>query len=171
MYHQWWHVIFVSFKLVSSFLRRELVLYANMQTNTLKKQKRTTSGIYCIFIHGHLKNLSLIDKFNIAIRKMNSKSCFAVCLAENRFRWKNQFQVFISVFIVMVRGESNVIAWWVLERLRATTAVSLSCFTSGLAKLWHCHWCGQPREHTECGGNVEQRLADLKGVYFPRAEN
>ena len=98
-----------------------------MRTYTWKK-KRTKSWTHCIFILGNLKNLSLIRKFKVAIRKMNSKSCFAVCLAENRLRWKNQFQVSISVFIVMVRGERNVIAWWVwnvyMRSPRAHWAVS-----------------------------------------------
>lgn len=98
-----------------------------MQTYTWKK-KRTKSWTHCIFILGNLKNLSLIGKFKVAIKKMNSKSCFAVCLAENRFEWKNQFQVSISVFIVMVRGERNVIAWWVwnvyMRSPRAHWAVS-----------------------------------------------
>ena len=77
---------------------------------TPERKKRTKSWIHCIFFLGNLKNLSLIGKFKVAIKKMNSKSCFAVCLAENRFEWKNQFQVSISVFIVMVSGERNVIA-------------------------------------------------------------
>ena len=141
---------------------------------TPERKKHTKFWIYCIFILGNLKNLSSIDKFKIAIRKMNSKSCFAVCLAENRFRWKNQFQVSISVFIVMVRGERNVIAWWVwnvyMRSPRAHWAVSrqdLQSYgiaigagsqenTQNVVEMWSRGW----------------RISRVLGVfYFPRAGN
>lgn len=138
---------------------------------TPERKRHTKFWIYCIFILGNLKNLSLIDKFKIEIRKMNFKACFAVCLAENRFRWKNVFQVLFWCLL----------SWWGEKGMSLHDRLgTFTCDHRGLTELFHVRTCkamalplvrAAKRTHRmwwKCGA---ERLADFKGVYFPRAEN